>query len=223
MAGWIGTVAGRGAPHRCPGRRGRRAGNPGHRRHRFRSLRIGDSTLPCVPLPRRCRGRRARWSAVCPPQGGGRIDNPNTYSALYLSDAAAGAIAEAFGRFPEWNAAILEGSPALPGSVRAIGQYRLADDARVCNLDDPRQLLALNLRPSDIVSRDYTRTRSWARRIYENRAWIGVRWWSYYESSWSSFGLWDIAGLSVDTVTVLTIQNADLRDASRTIVRRLVL
>lgn len=102
-----------------------------------------------------------------PPQGGGRIDNPGTYSVLYLSDAAAGAVAEAFGRFPEWTPAILEGSPNLPGSARAIASYRLADDAPICNLDDPKQLLAFELRPSDIVSRDYTRSRAWARRIYE--------------------------------------------------------
>ncbi|MBI1790737.1 MAG: RES domain-containing protein, partial [Acidobacteria bacterium] len=58
-----------------------------------------------------------------PPQGGGRLDNPELYSVLYLSDAASGAIAEAFGRFPEWSPAILEGSPGMPGSVRALAKY----------------------------------------------------------------------------------------------------
>jgi hypothetical protein len=72
-----------------------------------------------------------------PPQGGGRIDNPGKYSVLYLSDAAAGAVAEAFGRFPEWTPAILEGSPSLPGSARAIARYRLAEDARICNFRAP--------------------------------------------------------------------------------------
>ncbi len=48
-----------------------------------------------------------------------------------------GAIAEAFGRFPEWTPAIFSGGPSLPGSVRAIARYRLADDAPVRNLDDP--------------------------------------------------------------------------------------
>ena len=93
-----------------------------------------------------------------PSQGGGRIDNPGRFSVLYLSDAAPGAIAEAFGRFPEWTPAILEGSPGLPGSVRAIARYRLPADACVCNLDDPSQLLKLGLRPSDVVTRDYTRS-----------------------------------------------------------------
>jgi len=96
-----------------------------------------------------------------PPQGGGRIDNPGTYDVLYMSDSAAGAIAEAFGRFPEWTPAMLEGGASLPGSVRAVARYRLADAARICNLDDPKQLLALGLRPSDVVSRDYARSRAW--------------------------------------------------------------
>ena len=55
-----------------------------------------------------------------PPQGGGRLDNPDLYAVFYASDAEAGALAESFGRFPEWTSAILDGSPALPGSVRAV-------------------------------------------------------------------------------------------------------
>jgi len=157
-----------------------------------------------------------------PPQAGGRIDNPGIYAALYLSDAAPGAIAEAFGRFPEWTAAILEGSPSLPGSSRAIAVYRLAEDARICNLDDAERLLALGLRPSDIVSRDYARTRGWARRIYEEGEWSGVRWWSYYDPGWSSFGLWDIKHLTLEDVSVLRLDQPILLEASRTIVRRAV-
>jgi len=155
-----------------------------------------------------------------PPQGAGRIDNAGTYSVLYLSDAAAGAIAEAFGRFPEWTDAILEGNPSLPGSVRAIARYRLAEDAPVCNLDDPEQLVALGLRPSDIVSRDYARSREWARRMYAQGRWSGVRWWSYYDPAWSSFGLWDTEQLSLDEVTLL--DHPALLEAGRTIVRRVV-
>jgi hypothetical protein len=157
-----------------------------------------------------------------PPQGGGRIDNPGTYSVLYLSDAAAGAIAEAFGRFPEWPPAILEGSPSLPGSARAIARYRLAENTPICNLDEPEQLLALGLRPSDIVSRHYARTRAWARRIYEQGRWSGVRWWSYYDPAWSSFGLWDIKHLTLEEVRPLRLDHPALLEASRTIVRRVV-
>jgi hypothetical protein len=157
-----------------------------------------------------------------PRQGGGRLDNPDLYAVLYLSDAASGAIAEAFGRFPEWSSAILSGSPSLPGSARAIASYQLADDEPLCDLNDPEQLRALRLRPSDVVSRDYSRTRGWARRIYEQRVWIGVRWWSYYDPGWASVGLWEIARLKLKEVRPLRLDDPALVEASRTIVRRMI-
>ncbi|HXB73156.1 MAG TPA: RES domain-containing protein [Candidatus Acidoferrales bacterium] len=156
-----------------------------------------------------------------PPQGGGRVDNPSIYAVLYVSDAAAGALAEAFGRFPEWTPSILQGSPSLPGSVRAIARYHLPDDSRVCDLDDPRQLLALGLRPSDVVSRDYARSRSWARRIHSQGTWIGVRWWSYYDPEWASLALWNLERLRLKDVTPLKLDDPALAQAARAIVRRI--
>ena len=156
-----------------------------------------------------------------PPQGGGRLDNPDLYAVLYLSDAAAGAIAEAVGRFPEWSP-ILGGSPSLPGSERALVTYRLSDEEPLCDLDDPERLQALGLRPSDVVSRDYSRTRAWARRIYEQRRWIGVRWWSHYDPRWASAGLWDTSGLKLEDVRPLRLDDAALVEASHTIVRRVI-
>jgi len=158
-----------------------------------------------------------------PPQGGGRLDNPGIYAILYLSDAPAGAIAEAFGRFPEWNAGVLEGTPSLLGSARAMARFHLPDDAPICNLDDPALLQTLALRPSDIVSRDYTRSRAWARRIYEQGKWFGVRWWSYYDSQWASFGLWNMSRLRLEEVKLLRLDEPALLDASRTIARRIVM
>jgi hypothetical protein len=157
-----------------------------------------------------------------PPQGGGRLDNPELYAVLYLSDAPSGAIAEALGRFPEWPPAILAGSPGLPGSVRAIATYRLADDAPLCNLDDPKQLLRLGLRPTDVVSRDYGRSREWARRIFAQRQWAGVRWWSYYDPRWASIGLWESDRLTLEDVRPLRLDNPALVEASRTIARRII-
>jgi RES domain len=157
-----------------------------------------------------------------PPQGGGRLDNPDLFSVLYLSNAPAGAIAETFGRFPEWTPAILEGSPSLPESAPAIGRYRLPGEVRVCDLDDPDQLRALALRPSDVVSRDYARTRAWARRIYEQRGWAGVRWWSYYDPRWASIGLWDTARLTIEEVRPLRLTDPEMVAASRVILRRIV-
>ena len=157
-----------------------------------------------------------------PPQGGGRLDNPSAYSVLYLSDHQAGAIAEAFGRFPEWTAGILAGSPGLPGSARALARYQLAEDLRICNLDDPERLLALRLRPSDVVSRDYAHTRAWALRVHHEKRWGGVRWWSYYDPQWASFGIWDAGSLALADVTPLTLSSPALLEASRTIARRVI-
>lgn len=154
-------------------------------------------------------------------RGAGRIDNPSLYSVLYLSDEAAGAIAEAFGRFPEWSPAMLEGSPALPGSQRAIARFECGSEVAVCDLDDAARLLALGLRPSEVVTRDYTRTRAWARAVYEQGEWSGVRWWSYYDARWGSIGLWNTEGLELVNVRPLGIDDADLIAASRAITRRI--
>jgi len=157
-----------------------------------------------------------------PPQGGGRLDNPDLYSVFYAGSAEAGAVAEAFGRFPEWTPAILKGSPSLPGSFRAVARYRMADALRICDLDDPVQLVALDLRPSAVVSRDYSRTRDWARRIYLDGAWDGVRWWSYYDSRWFSFGIWAASQVSLQDVRMLRLDDAAVLDAARIISRRIV-
>lgn len=156
-----------------------------------------------------------------PPQRAGRIDNPELYSVLYLSTSGAGAAAEAFGRFPEWTPAILAGSPSLPGSVRALASYNLTDGTALCDLDDPQVLLQLGLRPSDVVSRDYDRTRAWARRVYELGSWAGIRWWSYYDPRWASIGLWDTNSLTLLNVQPLELSNPAVVAASRTILRKL--
>jgi hypothetical protein len=157
-----------------------------------------------------------------PAQGAGRVDNASLYSVLYVSDAAAGAIAEAFGRFPEWTPAVLDGSPALPGSFRAIARYEFAGSRPVCELDDSARLVSLRLRPSEIVTRDYKRTRQWARTIFEQNKWSGVRWWSYYEPQWGSIGLWNLAGLRLLEVRQLLLEDTDLIAASHAITRRIV-
>jgi hypothetical protein len=157
-----------------------------------------------------------------PPQGAGRLDNPSAYSVLYLSDSAQGAIAEAFGRFPEWVTGMLDGVPGLPGSGRGIARCHLKEETAVCNLDDPARLTELGLRPSEVVSRDYVDTKAWALRIYRQNVWAGIRWWSYYNPVWSSFGLWNTEHLTLESITPLRMDNTDLLEASRAIARRVI-
>jgi len=78
------------------------------------------------------------------------------------------------------------------------------------------------LRPSDVVSRDYERTRAWARGIYGRGEWAGVRWWSYYDPGWASIGLWELKRIKVEEVRPLRLNDSALIDASRTIVRRII-
>src|SRR5262249_406634 len=159
------------------GRRGARDSR--HRRHRAGRLRL--RLFRVLPYLAAAGEREPGGPLYMPPQGGGRMDNPAFYSVLYLSDAPAGAISEAFGRFPEWSPAILRGRPDMPGSVQALASYELPKTARICNLDDTAQLLALRLRPSDVVTRDYVVSRAWALAIFRRKKWAGVCWWSYYD------------------------------------------
>jgi hypothetical protein len=141
---------------------------------------------------------------VPPSTGAARVDNPGLYDVLYLGDSAAGAMAEAFGWSPTWDASLFRGIPALPGSVRALATYELDDAvASVCDLDDAARLVELGLRPSDVVTRDRTVTQRWSADIHARGDFAGVRWWSYYDPRWGSFGLWDTAALRVVSVTVL--------------------
>jgi len=99
--------------------------------------------------------------------------------------------------------------------------YRLASESLLCDLDDPSRLRALGLRPSDVVSRDYARTRLWVRRIYQQGKWAGVSWWSYYDPRWISVGVWATSRLMVREVRRLQLTDPAIIEASRTIARRI--
>ena len=147
------------------------------------------------------------------PPGRGRIDAPGLYDVLYLSDAAAGAVAEGFGRLTPWSELMLR-VPAMPGAVRVVARYELADGARVLDLDDVASLVDLGIRPSDVVTRDRTVTQSWARKAYARRQWAGVRWWSYYDPRWYAYGLWDRRDLVVVGVEQLSMEHPAVVEAA---------
>lgn len=144
----------------------------------------------------------------------GRIDNAEHYTTLYASDDPAGACAEAFGYLRVWSASILRGSPSLPGSSQALATYELDDAAPLCDLDDARRLVDLGLRPSQVVTRERTVTRSWALRIFEEERWSGIRWWSYYDPRWGSHGIWALEALEVADVAPLSIDHPAILEAA---------
>jgi hypothetical protein len=124
-----------------------------------------------------------------------RIDNPDLYDVFYASDRPEGAVAETFGRYSVWRSEMFATAQGLPF---ALARYKTADDASWVDLDNARELVGLRLKPSDVVSRDRTKTQQWARRIYLSRRGIGVSWWSYYDPDVHTFGLWDVSGLTTD-------------------------
>lgn len=139
---------------------------------------------------------------VHPGRTDNRIDNPDRYTAIYLADTAAGAIAEVFANHHTWTPDLLAPPPFLAGSVRAISRFE--GDLNVMHLNDPSQLLAIGQRPSRIVTRHRSLTQAWSLDVFENHSVQGVSWWSYHDPDWMSLGVWDYSALAVLDTTPLT-------------------
>lgn len=159
---------------------------------------------------------------VWPRQGAGRIDDPDhQYLVLYAGDSAAGAVAEALGRYPTWTADVLVPPPNNPaGTVKALVKYEW--DPAILDLDDPGTLQDWALRPSSVVSRDRAATQQWARSMHDTGDHAGLSWWSYYEPQWTSYGLWDRSGLSVvGEPEVLLLSHPAVQEAA-SVIRRII-
>lgn len=128
-----------------------------------------------------------------PHVGAGRIANPDLYHELYLSTTAPGAVSEAFGRLDVWTSEAL----VHHGRPYALAEFELDSGVQVCELDNAGRLLSYELAPSDVVASDRAVTRAWAARIYKTRKWVGISWWSRYDSRWHSMALWQRRGLRV--------------------------
>ena len=153
-----------------------------------------------------------------PPQGAGRVDNPGDYQTLYIGDSPAGVCAEVFNRGKyrkEWTQEMLRGLPGVPTSRRMLGWYDVDDSASICNLDDPQELLARSLRPSNVVTRDYSQSQAWALRIFTEARWAGISWWSYHDSRWTSVGLWDLSVITASGIEQLTLDHPAVAEAAQ--------
>jgi len=139
------------------------------------------------PYDRTARPSEPGGALFVPVESAGRIANPSLYCELYLSSTAAGALSEAFGRLDVWTQAMF----TQRDRQYALATYELSDRAAVCDLDNAGRLLAYDLAPSEVVARDRRVTQAWAARIYRSKKWIGIAWWSRYDSRWRSMGLWN--------------------------------
>lgn len=159
-----------------------------------------------------------------PPQGRGRVDNPNHYQVYYATRQPEAAVAEVLGaREPgPIEADSLRGSPLVAGSIMALATVQIPSAERVCDLDDPKELIARNLRPSRVITREYRHSQHWALVIFRERRapqWIGVSWWSYYESSWTSVAVWKPSVLKILDVQPLALDHPAVREAARILKR----
>ena len=160
--------------------------------------------------------------ALVPGGGAGRIDNPEHYRALYLSDGPGGACAESFFFKTMWDQKMLRGSPSLVGSVQAIATFDLDQTMPICDLDDAARLVDLSLRPSQVVTRERRVIQSWALQIYWQQRFGGIRWWSYHDPRWGSHGVWAIEGLQLTAVEPLHLDHPAVAEAAAVLNRRIV-
>jgi len=156
------------------------------------------------------------------PQRGGRVDHPD-YFVWYLSRHAEAACGEAFGNLGAWHDSMFE-FPQVPGARRALGVFRLPDELRVCDLDDPAQLVRLGLRPTQVVTRNLPVTQAWGHRIWSEtatdgeRQWQAVTWWSYHRPVWSVRASWERPELV--RVEPLDLAHPAIVDAASTLYRK---
>jgi hypothetical protein len=154
----------------------------------------------------------------------GRLDNPSEYDCWYLAAEASGAIGETFGDLDLWISNMFV-FPALPGATRALGTYEVDDAIPVLDLDDARNLLALGLRPTQVVERNRAVSQGWALQIYNQltptgaRRWSGVRWWSYHRPQWRIYGLWGLTPHCVK-VELLDLNHPAVVDAAKILAKR---
>ncbi len=128
------------------------------------------------------------------PQRGSRADHPDYY-VWYVTREPDAACGEVFGNLAVWGDSMFD-FPAVPGARRALGTYRLPDDLRICDLDDPRRLVELGLRPTQVVTRNLAVTSEWAHRIWSERfdgerRWQAVQWWSFHRPTWRVIASWE--------------------------------
>jgi hypothetical protein len=149
-------------------------------------------------------------------QGSGRHDNPGLYGCIYATETSVSAVVERLQG--------LRGAQLEPEDLRSRGfplglaALRLADDAGVVDLDEPRVLGEEGLRPSLVATNERPRTQADAAALYERHPdAAGIRWWSTFESQWANVTLFDRATseLAVADIQPLALDDDVVSEAAR--------
>jgi hypothetical protein len=168
-------------------------------------------------LPTASTGEPGHPLYLHPAQGSGRFDNPDHYLTRYLAAEAVGAIGESFGDLSTWRDEMFE-FPLIPGSRKALGVYDLPDDLPYLDLDDPRRLVELGVRPSQVVERNSPYAQALALRIYRARRYNGIRWWSFHRPQWRVYCLWEIDP-AIAQIEQLTMSHIAVQSAARALAK----
>src|SRR5207237_9285674 len=120
-------------------------------------------------------------------QGSGRHDAPPHYGAWYCSRAAVSAIAETIQRL---RGQILDDRYFTRHHVltRSIVALDIDERVRVLDLDDPAELIARKIRPSQVATFRRDVTQRMALSVFQEGA-TGISWWSTLEAAWTNVTL----------------------------------
>ncbi|MEO8228988.1 MAG: RES family NAD+ phosphorylase [Chloroflexota bacterium] len=122
-------------------------------------------------------------------QGGGRHDDSDRYTALYLAREPVGAVAEAIQAF-RGQGLTAEALVRPDGARRSLATIDDTAIPALVDLDDPRVLVARRLRPSSVATGIRRLTQRIAGDAYDDGA-VGLSWWSTLEAAWTNVTLFE--------------------------------
>lgn len=149
-------------------------------------------------------------------QGAGRHDAPERYAAWYCAREAVSAVAEAI-QFARGQSLDDADFVRAGGRVLALVELRLADSARLVDLDDPAALVERSTRPSEVATGRRAVTQRIAAGLFDEGI-AGFSWWSTLEAAWSNVTLFHERALPLVSVAArpvpLSVELADVREAA---------
>lgn len=122
-------------------------------------------------------------------QGYGRHDNPDHYVALYLARQPVSAVAERVQAF-RGGSVTAQDLTRPDGRVLSLAAFDDGGLPELVDLDDPRVLVDLHRRPSQVATSDRRVTQELALDLYLSGA-TGCAWWSTLEAGWTNVTLFD--------------------------------
>jgi hypothetical protein len=136
---------------------------------------------------------------------------------MYVSESPISPIAETLAPFR--GAGELQDAQLLRAGRRLALVQLALDNAlpSLIDLDDPKALLDARLLPSEVATRERSRTQLHASELYSRHSEAaGLRWWSTLESQMINLTIFDRAAkrLSFEDAKVLSTDDVDVRAAA---------